>query len=203
MTGLKIAAAVLLILGLLSLLRLGGEAEYSAGGLSVWIRVGPFRIHVFPVKKKREKPKNAGKKKEKKPPHESEKKSGGSLDLVRQYLPLVTEAAGALRRRIRIDRLYLDFTAGNADPARAAMSFGYLNMAVGMIWPLFEQNFEVKGHRIRTAVDFNSPKPAVYISFCFTARLGQLVSFALRFGLKFFKIYQSGKQSANGKREAI
>lgn len=208
MTALKVLAVILLVLFLVGLIRVGGGGEYSAQGLTVWIKLGPFRIKVFPLKKEKTK-----KKKEKTPakakkalpetekPAEEKPKKGGALTQVKAFLPLICEAAGALKRRIRIDKLYLDYTlAGKEDAAAAAMSFGYSNAAVGMILALFEQNFDVKERRVRTAVDFNADSPKIYVCAVISARLGQLVSFALRFGWKFLMVYQKTK---NPKKEAI
>lgn len=201
MSALKILPAVFLVLFLLSLIRVGGEAEYTADGALVRLRVGAFRVQVYPVRRpKREK---KAKKERKKPEKaQSEPKPGAPMELARRFLPLVGEAAGALKRRIRIDRLFLDVTAGGRDAAAAALSFGRINGAVGMIWPIFEQNFDVRDHRIRTAVDFQSSGLIVSLSAAFSARLGQLISFAVRYGLKFFTCYRSAK-SAPKQKEAI
>lgn len=205
MTALKVLAVVLLVLFLLGLLRVGGGGEYSAQGLTAWLKLGPFQIKVFPLKKKKEKKKKPSKAKKAQPkpqkPTKEKPKQGGTLAQVREFLPLICEAAGALKRRIRIDKLYLDYTLpGKEDAAAAAMSFGYSNAAVGMILPLFEQNFDVKERRVRTAVDFNADSPKIYVYAVISARLGQLVSFALRFGWKFLMVYQKTK---NPKKEAI
>lgn len=202
MTALKVLAVILLALFLLGLIRVGGGGEYSAQGLTAWLKLGPFQIKVFPLKKKKEKRAEA-KKAQPKPqkPTKEKPKQGGALARVREFLPLICEAAGALKRRIRIDKLYLDYTLpGKVDAAAAAMSFGYSNAAVGMILPLFEQNFDVKERRVRTAVDFNADSPKIYVYTVISARLGQLVSFALRFGWKFLMIYQKTK---NPTKEAI
>lgn len=205
MTALKVLAVILLILFLLGLIRVGGGGEYSAQGLTAWLKLGPFQIKVFPLKKKKEKKKKPSKAKKAQPkpqkPTEEKPKQGGTLARVREFLPLICEAAGALKRRIRIDKLYLDYTLpGKEDAAAAAMHFGYSNAAVGMILPLFEQNFDVKERRVRTAVDFNADSPKIYVYAVISARLGQLVSFALRFGWKFLMVYQKTK---NPKKEAI
>lgn len=231
MTALKVVLILLLVLFLLGRIRLGGAAEYSADGFRVWARVGALRVKVFPMKplteeerrakeekKAAKKTKQEAKKAAKKAKEESQKaksgqtdepqqqpsKVGGTLKLVKQYLPLVGEAAGGLKRRTRVDRLNVDFVAaGGDDPASAAMSFGYSSATYSIIWPIFEQNFTVKEHRFRTAVDFQAKEPLVYIYAAFSARLGQLVSFALILGWKFLKLYQSGKKSAIKQKEAI
>lgn len=193
MTGLKILLGVVLVLFLLGRIRLGGEAEYSETGLLVKVRAGWLRIQVFPLKRKKKekppKPKKEKPEKEKKP----RPKGGGPLDLAKRYLPLVCEAAGELKRRIRIDKLYLDLTVASGDAANTAMTYGYANMALGMIWPLIEQNFEVKDPRLHTGVDFTAQSPTIYMDAAFSARLGQLVSFGLRFGWKALRLYMASR----------
>lgn len=202
MTALKALPAVLLALFLLSLVRVGGGGEYSAQGFRAWVKAGPFSIRVFPLREKKSQ-KLPGEKKVQKaePSREDSPKKGGALERVRRYLPLVCEAAGELKRRVRVDQLRIDYTlAGAEDAAAAAMAFGYSNAAAGIILPLFEQNFEVKSSRVRTAVDFNAREPAIYLRAALSVRVGQLAGFALRFGRKFWKLYRKPQLA---KKEAI
>lgn len=55
-------------------------------------------------------------KEEKEPDKPKEKAS--PLAQLRQYLPLITDAAGRLKRKIRIDSFTLEFTAAASDPRR-------------------------------------------------------------------------------------
>lgn len=202
MTGLKLLAAVVVVLFLVGRIRLGGIGEYSGEGLKLWLRVGGFTPLVYPKDAKK---KDKEKKKGKKPELETqeEKRTGGSFALVKDCLPLVGEAAGELKRKIQVDRLDVDLISGSADVAGAAMAFGYANMAYGMVWPVFAQNFKVKEHRFRTAVDFTAESPVIYIKAAFSARLGQLLSFTLRFGWKFLKVYLANKKRAKAQKEAV
>lgn len=200
MTALKVIAIILLIIFLIGNIRVGGIAEYSGQGLKVWGRAGLIRLQVIPAKEK-EKPEK--KKEKKETPKEEPRKKGGPLHLVKLYLPLVGEAAGELKRRIRIDKIYLDLVTAARDPAGAAMAFGYANIAIGILWPLIGNNFEVKDHRIRTGVDFGAQSPTVYVNAAFSARIGQLVSFMVRFGIKFLKIYLADKPKKSKKSEAV
>ena len=201
MSVIKVLLVLFVLLFLIGLIRLGGGAEYSAEGVKAHLRAGPFRFQVFPRKEKGDK-KERKKPKKKKPPKEEEgskSKVGGPIELVKAFLPLVCEAAGELKRRICIDALRLDYTAGGGDAAQAAQAFGGANAVIGMLLPLFQQNFELKEYRVRTAVDFNAKGPTIYVYAAFSARLGQLVSFGLRFGWKFLMAYRKQK---NMKKEA-
>lgn len=202
MTVWKVLLAIFLILFLIGRIKLGGMVEYSAQGLLVKLRFGALWFRLYPGKQREEK-KTSKKKKEKKEKRhmeskeEPEAKKGGSLALVKQYLPLVGEAAGGMRERIVIDRLYLDFVAASQDAAGAAMAFGYANMAIGMLWPIFEQNFLVREHRFRTDVDFSAQSPTIYLNVALSIRVGQLISLALRLLWCFFRLYRQGKRMRN------
>ena len=201
MTALKVLAAVLLALFLLWRVRAGGSVEYSREGVLVRARVGAFWFRIFPAKgAKKEKEKKATQTEQ--PPA----KKGGGLGPVKDLLPLACQAAGELKRRIRIDMLLLELTFAGSDPASTAMAFGYSNAAIGMLLPLFEHNFNVKEHRVRTAMDFTGKEPTVYIYAAFSARIGQLVSFALRYGWKLLRLGLNGKTEQktpqNMKKEA-
>lgn len=215
MTALKVLLALLLLLFLLGRVRVGGEVEYSADGLFARVRVGPISIRVFPLKKK-------GEKKEKKPAEKKKKsapsakdgggekaqepekpKKGGTLDLVKAALPLVGETAGELTGRIRIDLLRMDLLFGGIDAAQTAILFGMSNGLIALLLSVFQQNFEVKEHQVHTAVDFNEKSTTLYLKAAFSARIGQLLSFALRFGWKFFVSYRNVKKTNTIKEEAI
>lgn len=205
MMWLKMLLVVLLVFFLIGRIKLGGMVEYSAQGVVCKARLGAIWLQLYPPKKrekKKEKPekekekpiKEKKKKRPKEQAEELEHKAGGPLALVRQYLPLVGEAAGGMKRRITIDKIYLDFTAGGQDAAGTAMAFGYANMAIGMLWPVFEQNFVVKDHSFRTDVDFTAQSPTIYLNAVFSIRIGQLVSFAIRLLWRFVQLYRQGKK---------
>ena len=196
MTLLKVLLVIFLILFLIGRIRLGGMVEYSVQGLLVKLRMGAVWVQFYPRKKKAEKspPKKKKKKPVKEKEEEAEHKTGGTFALVKRYLPLVGEAAGGMKKRITIDRLYIDFTAAAQDAAGTAMAFGYANVAIGMLWPVFEQNFVVKDHRFRTNVDFEAQVPTVYLCASLSVRIGQLVSFALRMLWCFLRITFKAKR---------
>lgn len=198
MTVLKVLLVIALILFLLGLIRVGGEAEYSAEGFWAKIRVGKLKFQVFPFppKKKKETDGEKGSKtpkmKVKTPENEvkTEAKKGGAIDLVKTALPLVGEAVQGLKRRIRIDRLELSYTAGGAnDAAGAAIAFGYANAAIGVLFPFFEENFELKDYHFRTDLDFNAKSPVIYLHIAFSGRIGSLLFFVVRLALKFLTTY--------------
>ena len=202
MKAILILGAVLLALGaLLRLVRLGALAEYSAAGLRLKLKVGPLRLMLYPRKPKRPRRK-AGKssrrekKREERPQPEL---GGGPLALVKRFLPLIAEAAGRFRRKLRIDVFQLEVTAAAPDPAAAAL---------GMIWPLVEQNFNVKERRLRTRVDFDAERPSVYLYAAATLTAGQALALGLRLTTRFlaeFSKYraEAGSPATSKQKEAV
>lgn len=200
-----VLGAIAAALVLLSLVRVGGTVEYSRSGVLIRLRAGPLRIRVYPPRPKKadgqEKPKRV-KKKSKPEKEQPEPKPGGQLGPLKAALPVVADAAGQLRRKVRVDRLLLDVTAAASDPAAAALAFGGVNAAIGMIWPLLENNFNIGDRRIRTRVDFNLTEPEIYLYGSFSLRLGQAAALALRLGIRFLKLW-SGRNQEQTKKEAV
>lgn len=207
MDPLLILALVLAGLWLISRIRVGALVDYSAAGLVVKLRLGPFSPTLYPVRKKeRKKEKRPKPPKPPKPIPEPAKnhRKGGALDLARRFLPLVAEAAGRLRRKIRIDDLDLDLTVAAPDPAMAAMAYGGSNAILGMFTALLEHNFHVRRSRVRTTVDFTAAAPAVAILAAATLTIGQGLALTLILVCKALKILLAyRKQTSMKQKEAV
>ena len=125
-------------------------------------------------------------------------------------LGAVLLALGALLRlvRLRIDVFQLEVTAAAPDPAAAALCFGGANAFIGMIWPLVEQNFNVKERRLRTRVDFDAERPSVYLYAAATLTAGQALALGLRLTTRFlaeFSKYraEAGSPATSKQKEAV
>lgn len=187
MTALGILGIVLLCLILLSFLRVGAWLKYDQTGLLVRVKAGPLRFGVYPMRPKKEKKQQAEKKPKAGHPEGQKAPSGGGFALFRQLLPVISDAAGQMKKKIRIDELQMDLLWSVSDPAACAVGYGAANAAVGMIWPLLEQNFKIKSYRIRTGVDFDRGSPEVRVVAAASLTIGQGVSFALRLLIKFLQ----------------
>lgn len=174
-------AIILAVLILIALLRFGVKAEYSEEGVSVSATAGPFSLKVYPRAVKGDKAKRKAQRKAEKKARKEEKKArkgqkvpkktedeehvrkkAGGLDYFLLIVSSAKTALGRLRRRLLIKKLTIHFIAGNEDASKAAMMFGGANAAVGAVTPLLENSFRVKRRDLRTSVDFNAVKPAVY-----------------------------------------
>ena len=203
MTGWIILLGILLVLFLISLIRLGGRAKYGPDGFYAYVLAGPAKIQLFPSKPKDEtkpaKPKKEKKKKEKPAPakeHTNEEKPG-TVGRVMKLLPAVAEAAGALKRKIRINHLILTVVWGAEDAASAALGYGKANALLGMIWPLLDNNFNIKKCDWNVDVDYGKTSPEFTADAAITMTIGQLLSFAVRYGVKLLMNWsRSGRSSA-------
>lgn len=197
---LLVLGIVVLALVLLSLIRVGVRAEYAQKTFTLRLLAGPVKITLFPRKSKQlQKPRLAKKKKKK---QEKQPKTAGEIfDLVKQLLPVVTDAAGQLRRKIRIDQFDLDVTVASADPAKTAVNYGRLNGAIGMFWPLVEQNFKVKAWHIRTNMDFTTAHPTVYLRAAATLTIGQILALGVRVASKVLPILTRPKSGRKSRQE--
>lgn len=203
MTGWIILIAILLVLYLISRIRLGGRAKYGPDGFYAYVLAGPLKIQLFPMKPKdktkTEKPKK-GKKPKEKPAkakgHEGEE-TPGTVGRVLKLLPVVAEAAGALKRKIRIDHLVLTVIWGAEDAASAALGYGKANALLGMIWPLLDNNFKVKKCDWNVDVDYGKTSPEFTADAAITITVGQILSFVIHYGVKLLMNWsRSGKRSA-------
>lgn len=208
MTGLWIAAVVLAILFLVGQVRVGVRGEYTARGITAWIRLGPVRLKVWPRKAAKERP--AREKKAQKPKQDSHKETpapaGGALEYVRELLPLALEAAGQFRQKLQVDHLELVLRAGAHDPADAAMVYGYANAALGGLWLPLTEAFHVKDGRARAELDFESEHTTLYALGAMSIKVGQALWLGLYFGLKGLSKLAAvkGRRSAREKeRKAV
>ncbi len=210
MTFLKVLLIVLAVLWLISLIRVGGRVRYGEAGLFASVLAGPFKLQVFPMKgKKRDKPKQAGKAKKEKPPiaekHKKEPKEGqpGTLSRLMKLLPIVGQACGSLKRKIRIDDLELELIWGGTDPAAAALSYGRANAALGMLWPILDNNFKVKRHSFQIGLDYGIAEPVVEVRAAVTLTVGQLVTLGVHYGVKALVTWIKSGRTLRKKQEAL
>lgn len=205
MTFLKVLLVILAVLWLISLIRIGGRVRYGQAGLFVTALAGPLKLQLLPAKPKKKKKQ----KKEKKPveppaqaeKHKKEPKPGqpGTLSRLMKLLPVVGQACGSLKRKIRIDDLELELIWGGTDAAAAALGYGRANAALGMIWPLFANNFKVKRHSFQIGMDYGAAQPMVELQAAVTMTVGQIVTLGVHYGVKALVVWIKSGKSARKK----
>lgn len=186
---------LLALLLVLLLIPLGVVLLYQEAGLLVWVKGGFLRFQVYP---QREKEKDA----KKEPPEaETKEKKGGRLELVKAALPLIRPALAGVKRRLTIRDLELLVTWAAANPADAAIGYGYANSALGILWAVVDENFKVKRSRLGCQVDFDLTSPTVYAKANLTMNLWQILTLALPLLVRFYKNYKA-QQAKITKKEA-
>lgn len=188
MIALIVIGCIVLLLLFIGCLRAGVAVDYSESGFFVSVKVGPVKTQVIPTEKKKKRSEKSVAEDVQKGTEKPKKSVGETLQMVRQYLPLIGEAAGRLKRKIRIDHIFFHLIWGNPDPASAALGYGAANAVMGMLWPLIDHNFRIKKQEIRIDLDYERAVPAVSVNAQLTMTIGQLVAFAVGLGYKILKI---------------
>ena len=193
--------AVLVLIGCIPV---GVDARYSADGVFLTAKLGPFRLQLLPQKpKKKPKKRKPQQKQPKKTPAKvepQEKKPNpllsGGVDGLMQLLDLAFDTLGDLRRKLRVNELTLYVLIGGADdPAKAAMGYGRAWAAIGAITPSLERLFVIKKRDIRPALDYTISNTQIDAHLVTTITIGRSLALALRAGIRFLKILNERKKA--------
>ncbi len=186
MRWLFIVAGVLAAFWLLGQLRVGAGMEYRREGFSLWVQVGAWKIHILPLRKKKRTPKIKKKSSAPRPlqPEPLTQRVGGALAYVQALLPVLLQAVGRIREKIRVDKLELQVTVGGEDPADTALRYGQANAVLGALWGTLNAAFDVRDGHASVRIDNVTQEPALYAAASLTLKLGQAVWMGLYFGFK-------------------
>ena len=193
--------AVLVLIGCIPV---GVDARYSADGVFLTAKLGPFRLQLLPQKpKKKPKKRKPQQKQSKKTPAKAEPQAkkpnpllSGGVDGLMQLLDLAFDTLGDLRRKLRVNELTLYVLIGGADdPAKAAMGYGWAWAAIGAITPSLERLFVIKKRDIRPALDYTISNTQIDAHLVTTITIGRSLALALRAGIRFLKILNERKKA--------
>ncbi|HHU05169.1 MAG TPA: DUF2953 domain-containing protein [Clostridiales bacterium] len=196
MTALYVVLALLALIFILLILRVGVVLEYSDEGFLLELIVGPFSKRLHPSDDEKKEPKR-----EKKPPKAPEKpapeKKGGAMSGFQEIWAFIKKIILRLRRKFRMDELILHVIAAGEDPVKVALSYGGVSAAVGMIIPVLEQNFNIKKRDIKSDFSFELKEPSIF----FRAKLTMAVWQVIYVGLPAIRDYISLKRKKEGGKE--
>ena len=193
--------AVLVLVGCIPV---GVDARYSADGVFLTAKLGPFRLQLLPQKPKKKPQKRKPQQKQpKKIPAKVEPKEkkpnpllSGGVDGLMQLLDLAFDTLGDLRRKLRVNELTLYVLIGGADdPAKAAMGYGRAWAAIGAITPSLERLFVIKKRDIRPVLDYTISNTQIDAHLVTTITIGRSLALALRAGIRFLKILNERKKA--------
>lgn len=197
---------VLLVLFLIGQIRIGVRTCYQAEGLTIWVRLGKLHFQVFPGSPKEPKEKVSKEKRSKSAQKEPPQKEpapmsdrvGGALEYAKALLPVVLEAAGQFKRKLRVDTLHLVLTAGGSDPGDAAMLYGQANMVLGTFWYPLTDAFNVKDGDAKVKLDFEATGMTLCADAALSLKIAQILWLGIYFGGKglaaFLRVYNRQKK---------
>lgn len=223
MLALKIIGAVVLVIALLMLIRVGCRIEYSAEGFFLWLKIAGFKFLILPKKSltpeqeaqkaekdKAKKAEQKAKKLAKKQTAEEAKARGekparkkpGELLWLLQFLRPAFHALNQLRRKLRIDHMDITYAIGGAkDPSDAAVKYGQVAAGGGALFPLLNAALDIRDWSVDLGVDFTEEKTKVAVGANATYRIGQLLAIVCSLGMKALVIYLKHKKESNQEEE--
>lgn len=207
MTIWMVLGCVALALAILLMIPLGAKAEYTQKGFVLAVVLGPISVPVYPRPKKKSKkskkrPKQAAdSQQETKQEERKSVLSLGSWKKFRQYLPLICEAAGELRRKMVVRRLNIHLVWAGENPAAAAIGYGMIHGVIGGLWNLIDGAFRVKDHKFVVDLDYDKHEPQVSMQAVLTLCVGQIISFGLRYAMKFAAMQRKEREKTDNSKE--
>lgn len=193
---------------------LGIRVSYGETGFEARVIAGPVKITLFPRKKRKKKPKTADSSEktteettkassEKKRPKtettgkdETGMQSGGSLERFVPWIRLGLDFLGALRRKIRLDNLYLHVVLAGDDPCDLAVNYGRAWATVGDLLPKLERVFVIGKRDIQVNCDFAAEKITVAARGDMRITLGRALCLGVIYGIRALKIILKRKGGA-------
>ena len=192
------------ILVLLAILPVGVCLIYNEDGLVLSLLLGAVKIKLFPkeIKQKKEKPKKKIKQnvKSNKPKIKTEKKSGGKITGFLPLLDIGLKLLGSLRRKLRVNRLEINYIMAGSDPSDLGLHYGKAWASVGNIMPLLERIFVIKKRNVQVQCDFAAAATTIIARLDITITVARLVGITVKYGFQalreFLKIKNKNKGGA-------
>lgn len=193
---------------------LGIRVSYGEAGFEARVIAGPVKITLFPRKKRKKKPKitdssekateetTKASSEKKRPKTETTEKdepgmqSGGSLERFVPWIRLALDFLGALRRKIRLDNLYLHVVLAGDDPCDLAVNYGRAWAVVGDLLPKLERVFVIGKRDIQVNCDFAAEKITIAARGDMRITLGRTLCLGVIYGIRALKIILKRKGGA-------
>lgn len=193
---------------------LGIRVSYGEAGFEARVIAGSVKITLFPRKNRKRKPKTTDSSEkttqettkapsEKKRPKtettgkdEPGMQSGGSLERFVPWIRLGLDFLGGLRRKIRLDNLYLHVVLAGDDPCDLAVNYGRAWAVVGDLLSKLERVFVIGKRDIQVNCDFAAEKITVAARGDMTITLGRTLCLGVIYGIRALKIILKRKGGA-------
>ncbi len=207
------------LLTALAVLPLGIRIAYGAEGFGLKVVLGPLKLTLIPRQKKEPEGKASREKTQKIPeknrepdnlpkppqppkqPKPKKQEAGGSLA---DFLPLVKvglDLLNDIRRKLRLEELYLRLILASSDPCDLAVSYGKTWAAVGNLMPVLERIFVIKNKDVEVECDFTASETKVVARLEITITLGRLLGLAAVYGVRALKEFIQLRNKRKGGAE--
>lgn len=186
-----------LLIGIL-LIPIGVTAGYGELGARVFLKIGPFRIRLYPVKKTPVAKKTKGVAKVKPSAEECKKDAGGKLSDFIPILHTLLDFLGDLRRRIIVKTLDVKLTIAGGDPCDMSVNYGRAWASIGGLLPQLERLFKIKKRNIAVACDYVAEESVVQGYVHISIMLIRLLYLVLCYGVRIIKQYIRIKNNRKG-----
>lgn len=194
MKALIIVLALLLVLFLIAMIKLGVSIVYRDNKLSIRIIAAGFRLKLGQKKKDKQKrgKKNAD------PEQKKEKPKFEAKPWIRSALNHWTELMAMIGRVLTsptIEKLRVYISVGDEDPEKCAMDYGRLCAIVGSILAPLENTFKIKKRDVEINNNFFSTKNCLEAEAVLAIRVYAIVALAAAALRIVIRIYREVKYS--------
>ncbi|MCC8192624.1 MAG: hypothetical protein LIO41_06285 [Ruminococcus sp.] len=124
-------------------------------------------------------------------------------NMIKPYAPLTWKTLRRLLKKIRFYNTEIDIMLGNEDPYKAAVNYGYANMAFYQSLAFLCMIFSIKIKSCDLNTEFTEKKLEVKFSGNVYIRVSTILGILLCYGVKMLKIYLSkrSKKSTDKKQD--
>ncbi len=198
--GWLIALAVIVLLGMIPI---GASLRYQPGDFRMKIRVACFSFELPDGKKKKKESQQEEKEPEKKP---AGQKSASPAPKKRRrplsdYMPLVRlgiDFLGSLRRKLRIEKLWVKIVLAGDDPCDLAVNYGKTWGGISALMGTLSQILVIQDQNVDVQCDFNGEKTLFTGRLDLTISAGRALGLVLGYGFRALKEYSIFKKRKGG-----
>lgn len=122
-------------------------------------------------------------------------------NMIKPYAPLTWKTLRKLLRKIRFYNTEIDILLGNEDPYKAAVNYGYANIAFYQALAFLCMIFSVKIKSCDLNTEFTEKKFEAKISGNVYVRVSTILAILICYGVKMLKIYISEKNKNSDKNK--
>ena len=168
MIALIILAAFAALVLTLAFVRVGVDAEYANGDMTVSAKAAFLRFKVYPRRRDERKAKKRAKKGQ----------AAEKVD-IRGVARSAVRVLTKLRRKVLIKQLTVAHIAGGRDnPSSAAVTYGALTAALGVTQEVLESAFKVRRYDLYANVNFNARETSVYVRAALSIAVWEIIYIA-------------------------